>query len=154
MEIKTFNPITILYFTKQVKLSALNELVRFKAKELYKDAALHDIEITGPIYWIYYGMDGNPETVFTLEIALPVTEPENYQGNFQVKKLGQFNCLSTSSPGSWNKLPVAYGNLFGEINEKGYTPTGECREIYLYMDFLHPENNLTEIQVGLQSLLN
>jgi effector-binding domain-containing protein len=150
MEIKTFNPFTVLYFTKQITMAELFIFVRTKARELYTDALHSDLEIVGPVYWIYYGMDGNPETIFTLEIALPITEPISYQGNFAIKKLNPFKCISAVLSGSWENLPATYGTIFGEIGQKAHTPSGECREIYLHMDFNNPENNITEIQVGIR----
>lgn len=150
MEIKDFNPITVLCFTKQVTLDDLQEFVRIKARELYFDAVKSNLEIAGPVYWIYYGMDGNPKTVFTLEVALPVSENGKYKGDFQIKKLRPFKCLSSWHKGSWEKLADTYGALFLEIGKKSYTHTGECREIYQHLDFLNEENNLTEVQVGIQ----
>jgi effector-binding domain-containing protein len=150
MEVKKFNPIAVLYFTRQVTLLGLQEFVRIKARELYHDAIHNNLEITGPVYWVYYGMDGNSQTLFTLEIAIPVTADENYKGIFQIKMLETFKYLSTWHKGSWDKLPAIYGSIFNEIAEKHYIPSGECREIYQHIDFLQQDNNLTEVQVGIQ----
>jgi effector-binding domain-containing protein len=150
MEVKKFNPITVLYFTRKVTLTGLQEFVRVKARELFKDAIISDLEVTGPVYWIYYGMDGNPQTLFTLEVAIPVTANDNYKGEFQIKKLEPFKCLSAWHKGVWGRLPLTYGSLFHEMADRNFIPSGECREIYQHIDFLDEENNLTEVQVGIQ----
>jgi effector-binding domain-containing protein len=150
MEIKNFNEITVLSFTKQVTLPDLKEFVRIKARELYQDAIHSNLEITGPVYWIYYGMDGNPQTLFTLEIAVPVADMNGYKGDFKVRRLSKFKCLSTWHKGSWDKLYSTYGEAFAEIGRKSLIPSGECREIYQLIDFSNEGNNLTEVQIGIQ----
>lgn len=124
--------------------------VRVKARELYRDAAAQNLEVTGPVYWIYTGMDGNPNTVFKLDIVLPVTRPETYTGAFSVTQVDSIKCLFTTHFGSWEKLPETYGMLFREIGQKGYVPTGICREMYVHMDFDNPQNDATEVQIGIQ----
>lgn len=150
MEVRKINPITVLAFTANVTLKDLQQFVRVKARELYTEAVQSSLEIAGPVYWVYYGMDGNPQTEFQLEIAIPVFSGENYKGKFGIKRLEPFKCISSEHSGSWGKLPVTYGNLFSEITEKHFIPSGECREIYKHIDFLQEENNLTEVQVGIQ----
>ena len=97
MEERKINPITVLAFTAKVTLKELQQFVRVKARELYTDAVQSNLEIAGPVYWIYYGMDGNPQTEFELEIAIPVVSGEHYEGKFSIKKLKPFKCLSSVS---------------------------------------------------------
>jgi hypothetical protein len=40
--------------------------------------------------------------------------------------------------------------LYGETGQAGYTPVKECREIYINIDFKNADNNITEVQVGIQ----
>lgn len=150
MEIKQHPAFTSLCFSEQTTLAGIFKHVRVKARELYQDAAEYNLEVTGPVYWMYTGMDGNPETVFTLDIFLPVTEPEAYVGKFSIKTIQSFKSLSTFHSGTWEKLPETYQKLFMEVAHKSYSPTGVCREIYLHMDFSSSENNITEVQVGIQ----
>jgi effector-binding domain-containing protein len=150
MEIKNLNEITALCFTSKVTLKALQQFVRVKARELYQEAIKKDLEITGPVYWIYQGMDGNPDTEFTLDIAIPVADGNSYSGKFSIKKLEKFKCLSYWHYGSWSALPSAYGQIFQEINSKSLIPTGEFREIYQVIDFTQDTNNVTEVQAGIQ----
>jgi len=149
-EIKLILPITVLSFKKQVSIQDLQEFVRIKARELYYDAIHSNLEVMGPVYWVYYGMDGNPQTMFTLEIALPVLVSNGYSGDFTISQLAPFKCISAVHKGGWEKLPETYMKLYGEIGQAGYTPMNECREIYINIDFKNAENNITEVQVGIQ----
>ncbi len=151
MEIKKQNSFTALCFSEKTTLAGIFKYVRVKARELYQDAAENQLEIAGPVYWIYTGMDGNPETIFNLDILIPVSKPERYNGNFKLKTVDPINCLFFLHSGSWEKLPDTYGQIFRETAMKHYSPTGTCREVYIHMDFENPENNLTEVQIGIQN---
>lgn len=150
MEIKQQSAFTALAFSVQTNFEGIFKFVRVKAAELYKDAVANNLEITGSVYWIYTGMDGQPNTVFTLDIVIPVTTPASYQGKFEIKKVQAFKCLSSVMNGSWENLPATYGQLFTEAGKSNYNHNGVCREVYIHMDFDHPENNITEVQVGIQ----
>jgi len=143
------NPITVLSFIKQVRIPDLQEFVRIKARELYFDAIHSNLEVMGPVYWVYHGMDGNPQTLFTLEIALPVLLSNGYSGDFAINKLAPFKCISAIHKEGWDRLPGTYMKLYGEISRAGYTPANECREIYMHIDFDNAGNNITEVQVGI-----
>ncbi len=143
------SPFHVLFFTDQVSLPDLQKYVRTMAQELYREAITHNLEITGPVYWMYYGMDGNPDTVFTLEIAVPVTPDSYYSGKFQIKHLDAFKHISCIHEGDWARLPETYGRIFQEIGAKQLIPSGICREIYTFMDFESPDNHITEVQVGI-----
>jgi effector-binding domain-containing protein len=150
MTAKEINPIRTLCFTQQVTLTGLQQFVGVKAQELCREAVQHNLEIMGPVYWVYDGMDGKPETVFTLDICIPVAGGRNYNGQFTLKQLGAFKCLTDWHNGSWSAFPATYGRLFQEIGKRQYIPSGQCREIYLHVDFEHEENNVTEVQIGIQ----
>ncbi len=151
MELKKIHPMQVLCFETKTKLSEIGEFVRVVAHKMYKTAVQNDLEITGPVYWVYEGMDGNPETVFSLTIALPISFKEKHLENsdFKLKSLRAFQCVSEQHIGNWNKLGETYGSLIPTIISDGLNMSGENREIYLNMDFQNPEANITEIQIGI-----
>jgi effector-binding domain-containing protein len=149
METKIIKPINVLFYSEITNLGGIAKLVRVKANELHKEAIMKKMEITGPVYWIYYGMDGNPQTNFTLEIAVPVLCQNHYEGNFLLKELPEFKCASMIHYGSWYEMPGSYSQLMGEVFKNDLTFSGVSREVYLNIDFLDMERNITEIQVGL-----
>lgn len=149
MDLKEINPINFLFFNTRSKISDLGRFVGIIARELYRDAALNDLEIAGPIYWNYKDFTGNPQDEFGLEIALPVVEiPEHYVGKFQVKRTEPFYCVSVRQEGSWLDIPAAYEKITTFIRVRGMKMTSCNREIYIHMDFENPAANITEVQVG------
>lgn len=150
MQQKTIQPFHILYFETRTSFQEIFQYVRVEARKLYQDAIRNDLEITGPVYWIYDGADGRPETIFSLTIALPVTPPlKAIDSSYQMKQLDTFECVTRQLYGNWNGLINTYGTLFGDIMSQNLTMSGQNREIYLNMDFENPERNITEVQIGI-----
>lgn len=151
MLIRTTQPIHVFYFEVETTLLDMMQYVRIKAKQLYQDAIRNDLEITGPVYWIYKGADGQPETPFTLTIALPIAEKTAtiIDSPFKVKTLDTFRFVSQIHTGAWNKLGETYCLIFAEIALTEPALSGETREVYINMDFENLEGNVTEVQIGL-----
>ena len=149
MLVKTHPSMTVLYSTHQTTFSELGRFAGSTIKELYKYVVDLDLLICGPQYWFYYGVDGRPETRFTLEIALPVQGelPENPPPYF--KELPRFKCLSYRHEGAWEGLSEVYSKMMQTITERGLTMNGIYSEAYLHVDFISPDNNITEVQIGL-----
>jgi effector-binding domain-containing protein len=147
MEIKEISPMTVFYRTMQTTLSEMNQYVVTTPSEMYHEALKEGIEITGPQVWIYQGMDGNPNTCFTLEIALPVIKP--LISNLQFKELPASKCATLIHKGDWGKLKDSYEKLIGEIIESDNTMNMCCREVYTVVEAPGSENNITEIQMGI-----
>lgn len=151
MQIKTINPLNLLYFSTQTKVNDLEQYVGVIGERLYKAAVENNMGINGPQYWLYGGFDGNEDTLFTLEIALPVERmAENYTGEFNLKSTEHFKCVWTIHEGGWMKIPETYGKIFSFIEANQLKPTQSGREIYIHADLDDPDNMLTMIQVGIE----
>lgn len=142
---------TVLYSTHQTTITQLGQFVGTIVKQLYAEAIANDVLVSGPAYWIYYGMDGQPETVFTLEIAIPIQGAIS-ASRFATKELPAFKAASHVHENAWTRMPGTYTQIMQFIAMNDLHMTGICREIYWNIDFDSPENNLTEVQVGV--LLN
>lgn len=138
---------TVFYRTVQTTLSEMARYVVTTPMEMYQEAMQEGIEIIGPQVWIYQGMDGNPNTSFTLEITIPVIKP--LKSNLQFKELPAFKCASLIHKGDWGKLKDSYEKLIGEVIESGKTMNMCCREVYAVVEAPGSENNITEIQMGI-----
>jgi effector-binding domain-containing protein len=151
MKIKKVHPMQVLCFETQTTLKEIFQYIRVVAHKMYQVAVQNELEITGPVYWVYEGMDGNPDTVFSLTIALPISfkDKELDTSDFKLKQLETFNCATEQHLGDWNKLGETYGSLIPAILSDGRTMSGQNREIYLNMDFENPEANITEVQIGI-----
>ncbi len=139
-------------FSTEATLIELGKYVRVKAHEIYIEAIKNNLEITGPIYWIYYGMDGNPNTKFKLDIGVPVQNVKPASNGFSCKNIEKMELATYVHEGSWDKFSQSYSSLVGEIINSGRMLNGIAREVYINIDFENPENNITEIQLGIKSL--
>jgi effector-binding domain-containing protein len=146
--IRHVQPINFLFFRT---VTTVNELAGFFdiAPKLYAEAAKSGLHITGPIHWHYFGFT-DLQKPFTLEIALPVSEiiPE-YDGSFHFKRTENFACISLVHEGNWLEIPRSYEKLIAFAMENRLTPSGNNREVYVNVDFVNPEANVAEIQLGI-----
>lgn len=148
MIIKETQPFNALTFTTQATLPELSKY-GLLAQKLCSEAERLGIESDGALQWNYFGIDGKPETVFTLEVALPVQKKEVEVQNFEFKQVPSFKCLSLVHEGPWENLPQSYNRAMGYLAANGLEMTNECREIYLMIDLEETANNITEIQIGI-----
>lgn len=139
---------TVLYSSHRTTIPQLGNFVGAIAKELYAEAAKNNALVSGPQYWIYHGMDGKEDTVFTLEIAMPI-QGEIKTEKFKVRELPSYKSVAHTHSDSWETMPASYGKILQYIDENKIAMTDECREVYLNVDFVNPKNNLVEIQLGI-----
>jgi len=148
MQIKQVKPINFLFFRTETCIHELGNFLPV-AKELFKEAILQDLTITGPVHRHYFGFMGDESKTFTLEIALPVSSfPQEYDGKFHFKRTEPFKCVSVVHEGSWYDMPQTYERLMQFIGEHKLVPIAINREVYVNADFTDPGANVTEIQVG------
>lgn len=140
---------TVLYTTHQVTLDGLPGLSGTAVRDLYRYVADLDLLVCGPQYWFYYGVDGRPETRFTLEVALPVHGkiPSAVLPFF--KRIPSFRCLVSRFEGPWEGLAEEYRRMIQHIKDNQLNMNGIYAESFLHIDFDEPANQITEIQIGL-----
>ncbi|MBG9375259.1 GyrI-like domain-containing protein [Panacibacter sp. DH6] len=148
MQVKTFPPMKVMFFTTKTTLEELEQYVYQVAEKLYADICRLQLIPAGPQFWTYIGMDGNPATTFTLEIAVPVSKKPRLQPVFQFKEVPAFTCATAVHYGSWDELGKTYAAIMPSLLQQQQL-TGFTREIYLNIDFDNPANNITEIQIGI-----
>ncbi|RBL93086.1 DJ-1/PfpI family protein [Chitinophaga flava] len=147
-EFSQVNPLTFFYRSYEVNYSGMLALVRTAAREIYQQAIATGMEISGPVQWHYHQFDGKPETVFRLDIGVPVTTAGPVPAPYQCEVLPGFDCITMPHKGGWDKLGETYGKLLGAINLLGIKMTGYNREQYFQYDFQQPDQNITNIQIG------
>ena len=145
MKIKTHPPVTVLYSSHRTTLKELKQLQPV-VKDLYTEAANNAL-ISGPLYWIYHGADGKPDTEFTLEIAIPI-QGQYSSSKFLTKQLTPFKAVTCLYEGSYDQIYAGYSEILQYIDAHKIPINEESRELYLNVDFQQPENCVTEIQVG------
>jgi effector-binding domain-containing protein len=149
MLIRTHPSMTVLYSTRQATLKDLPAFSGTVIRELYRYVADLDLLVCGPQYWFYHGVDGRPDTRFTLEIALPV------QGRIPTallpyfKQIPAFRCLASRYEGPWEGIAGAYREMMQYIEDNQLKMNGVYAESFLHIDPDHPASQITEIQIGL-----
>ncbi|HWB94365.1 MAG TPA: GyrI-like domain-containing protein [Puia sp.] len=149
MLIRTHPYMTVLYSTRQATLKELPSFSGSVVRELYRYVADLDLLVCGPQYCFYYGVDGRPETKFTLEVALPV------QGNIPTavlpyfKRIPAFRCLVSRFDGPWEGIAEEYQRMLQYISDNQLKMSGIYAESFLHIDFDDPANQITEIQIGI-----
>jgi effector-binding domain-containing protein len=146
----TVPPLPVLFFLTRATIPELSTFAGKVARKLYAEAARQNLLPTGPLHWVYYGMDGKPDTVFTLEIALPVDGSAVEESLFLYKELPKFTCLSATHYGKWDNMHHTYEMLISEIKTSEKKMDGIFRELYLNIDFNKPENDVTIVQIGVE----
>jgi effector-binding domain-containing protein len=149
MELKTTPPVKVMFFTTRTSLEELESFVLKVAEQLYAEIAKQQLIPTGPQYWTYHGLDGKPDTIFTLEICVPVNKAPVEESIFLYKELGAFKCVSILHNGSWDDLAQVYGSAIQNIFAQQKQMNGFYREIYINIDMENPGNNITEVQIGI-----
>jgi effector-binding domain-containing protein len=148
MHIKTYPSLTVLCSTHETTIQQLHQFGPVMA-ELYAEAGRKGF-INGPLHRIYHGMDGRPDTLFKLEIAIPVRKAFN-SSKFKIKELDFFKAITFPHEGPWEQLPGSHAQIMERLAEHYVPVTNECREVFLNINFLEPEKNITEIQIGVEA---
>lgn len=147
MEIKEVKQTKV--FGKQIKtnLKTINEHVKVLPEKILNEVNQKGFDIRGPQIWIYNGADGNPETEFDLLVGFPVAQDKM---DTSIIALDNFKCATIIHNGCWSGFQDTYCKIIGEVMQNGLAMTGESREVYRQVDFENPENNITEIQIGIK----
>ena len=149
MLIRTHPCMTVLYSTRQATLNDLPNLSGTVIRDLYRYVTDLDLLVCGPQYWFYYGVDGQPQTRFTLEIALPV------QGKIPTavlpyfKRIPAFRCLSSRYEGPWEGIAEEYRRMLQYVEDNQLKMNGVYSESFLHIDPDEPANQITEIRIGI-----
>jgi effector-binding domain-containing protein len=150
MLIKEIKPINFLFYRVETTINQLASYLKV-GQELFEEAVRHNINITGPIHWHYFGVAEDPQKSFRLEISLPVGDVlDEYDGRFHFKRTQLFKAVSIIHDGSWETMSTSYARLMDRIQKEHLKSIASNREIYLNVDFKNPEANLTEIQIGIE----
>ncbi|GAB3709085.1 hypothetical protein GCM10027592_44960 [Spirosoma flavus] len=142
-------PFTALTFTRRTTLRTLAQYVRTVAEDLYAEASRLNLDVSGPIYWIYTGSSGDENHEFQLEIALPIALAGEFSTEFPYKTFPAFRCAAYTYAGPWSDFAELYKILFTQFYRDGYQGNGNVREVYTVIDFENQENCVTEIQIEL-----
>ncbi|GAB4001124.1 hypothetical protein GCM10028807_56450 [Spirosoma daeguense] len=147
LSVQETTPFTALTFTTRTTLSTISQYVRTVAEDLYAEAARLNLDVSGPIYWVYTDARGDENHEFQLEIALPISQPGESSSQFSYKTFPSFRSANYTYAGPWSDFKEVYAILFGQFYRDGYQGNGNVREVYTVIDFENQENCVTDIQI-------
>lgn len=150
MEKKKVEAQTVLAYSTKATLKTITTAAGNTPEEIMQKAEELGLEVSGPQVWQYQNCDGKPDSLFDLDICLPVKEAKGDAGKFHFDTLPEVNCIVEMHKGAWGNLSDTYNRILGEISRKGIAPSNMSREVYLVCDFENPENCLTEVQWVIQ----
>ncbi len=150
MEQKAIQPKNVLVASTKTTLNKIVKESEPLVNSLMSDVQQNGITPNGPLEFIYYGATGDMDKEFDLEIALPVVENDTLKATqFQIKQTNHITCMTHIHKGSIENIVQTYDELFKELQWNKIQPTSEIREVYLnWVDFSSDEN-ITEIQIGI-----
>lgn len=154
MNIITSNGMNILFIKLRATLATINKDVDGLPEKLFAEFGSAGIVPTGPMMFVYNGVNGDPHTEFDLRIALPLsgTDSDRYTGELKKDRLEPFDFVETVLYGDIADLgPKAYEPLMEKMGAASLIPIGYVREIYQnFVDMDSPDNE-TRVQVAVQA---
>ncbi len=151
MQIKTQPALNFLCVRFETTVATMMEKAAPYVPQLLQEILDQKLRLCGPVYWNYFGFEGDESKPFDLEVAIPVNAVTgDYHGRFSYRRSEPFRCVEAVHEGTWASIPETYGKLFAFIGQNRLIPTGENRECYINADFEFPEANQTIIRIGIQ----
>ncbi len=136
---------------KQLKIADVGGFATATLPMLVEKAVQLKLAQNGPIVLSYIGFKGDPEEPFTLEADFPVHAADNdYRGDFYFRALPKFKCASVIFQGPVAGMGAAWGKLVEQAIAAGHQPNGESREVFLSWESPESQNNIIELQFGIQ----
>lgn len=148
MEVKTVKPAKVFYHSEVTTLDGIHEVAVREIDNLCTEAEKIGLKEIAPMQFVYYGCDDNPDTRFTIEIAMVIEEEKPYEGKYKFKELEGFKCVSTIHNGNVNDLDKTYEKFTPELLKSGMKMTDQSREVYHKYIQQESAENITEILIG------
>lgn len=150
MTTKNIQPKKVFYGSLKTTLNKIQTDCEPVVNSIYADVEKYGIQPTGPMEFIYHGATGDMDKEFDLEIALPVAKIEKPEwSQFDFKETNDFKCVSEEYKGSMENIYGTYEKLFGQIDSDGMKSTEEVREVYQNWVSFSSDENIVEIQIGI-----
>jgi hypothetical protein len=139
---------TFYYASTRANLENLSAKLKVLIPDLQKSVLDAHAVANGPLVMIYQGVTGDPKADFDLQVGYPIMEKVNGVGDFKVREVGEYSCMSLLFSGPLAQLGSAYGKLMPAVMGGPAKPSGESREMYLYFEGIDSPNNVVHISAG------
>lgn len=141
----------VISITKQATLQNITEVIGCHPEEIMADIAKYGLEPDGPMIFVYRNCSCDMEAPFDMEISQPVKSFDGYTGSLDQNTLEQINVVESQYRGSLADMgPKGYEPFMAQIQKAGIQVTDQCLEIYTHYEAFDSDNNVVEIQMGVQ----
>jgi effector-binding domain-containing protein len=149
--VRTLPAITYFHRSVDATLNTLTDRIHEVMPSLVKAAEESKAHIVGPSVLIYHGVTGDRDAHFTLDIGFPIADADAKPvGDFKIKKLPGFRCISLLYTGDIEHLSAAYEKLGPEIAKGQLEPGDESRQMMLYWEGQDSPNNVIQVMLGVK----
>lgn len=135
-------------------LATITQSVGDLPMQIYNDVEQQQCELSGPMVFVYRGVDGQPDKEIEVEISLPIQTGGTrnaYQGKFELSDVDPFHFVENTYVGPVAEMSKkGYEPLFAQLAQSNLIPSGECREVYEHWVGPESDENRINIQVGIQ----
>jgi len=110
-----------------------------------------DVSPSGPVIFVYYGIEADPTQEFDLEICVPLPAEAviSAAAPMGCKTLPAFECISADYVGSMHGIGAAWREVADAWRASGRQASGESREVYKKWTGFDSPENVTELQKGI-----
>lgn len=145
---RTLAPKTIIYKEVETSLAEMGQTVGPILEELTKLVDEKKVVFDGCAVFVYQGASPDPTRKFKLQVSFAVVDDTKPQGDFKVRKLEPFKCLTVLYGGPIASVSRAYEKVYGGLGNN--VPTGESREYYYDWEGVESPNNVELVAVGIK----
>jgi len=150
LEKKEVAAIPVISLSTSATINTIMDAIGVLPDEIMQECQELGIEPMGPFVFVYRGCDGNKDTAFELEMAIPVKADLSYSGKYQFKTLEAFQFVEQRYTGPISEIESkGYVPLMAAMQEQGLLPGSVSREVY--SNWVEPESaeNIVELQIGI-----
>ena len=146
--VRTLGPQTIIYKEVETTRAEMGDAILPALEGLEKLVTEKKVVRSGETVFVYQGATEDPNKKFKLQISFVVMDGTPPQGEFKVRKLEPFKCVTVLHGGPIPSIGKAFEKVFGGLGTN--TPSGEHREYYLHFEGVESPNNVQMVAVGIK----
>lgn len=150
LRVKDLPETTFFCVKKKLTLPEVGAFAAAEIDPLVEAAREAHLDVRGPVTFFYTGIDGDPKTVFTLEIGVPVMKQADAKAPYYFEKKPKFKCVATLYQGGVKGIGPAWMQFVSKLAAAGHAPTDQCREAYYYWETPDSPNNVVEFEQGIR----
>ncbi|HET6247468.1 MAG TPA: GyrI-like domain-containing protein [Tepidisphaeraceae bacterium] len=150
--IKTIPSIRVLYRRDRLTIPGVPAHAGPAIDSLMDALRQADVRPAGPVIFVYYGIEADPTQEFDLDVCVPILAEAVITSAAPIgcKMLPAFECISAEYVGSMHGIGNAWHQVASAWRASGRPACGESREVYKQWISFDSQENVTELQKGIQ----